>query len=50
MVAGTSVGSATALTHQLDRHHPGDKVTVTWDDVSGKAHTATVTLTTGPVG
>ncbi|WP_344299206.1 S1C family serine protease [Paractinoplanes deccanensis] len=49
-VAGSTVGSATALTGLLDRYHPGDKVKVTWADVAGQAHTATVTLATGPVG
>jgi S1-C subfamily serine protease len=49
-IAGVSVSSPTDLTHQLDRHHVGDKIKVTWDDVSGQPHQATVTLTTGPVG
>lgn len=49
-VAGTTVDSATALTNLLDRYHPGDRVKLTWTDVSGQSHTATVKLATGPVG
>ncbi|MEV4350268.1 trypsin-like peptidase domain-containing protein [Actinoplanes sp. NPDC049596] len=49
-VAGTQVGSATALTTLLDRYHPGNKVKIAWTDVSGQSHTATATLATGPVG
>jgi S1-C subfamily serine protease len=49
-VAGTTVSSATALTTRLDHYHPGDKVKVTWTDISGQSHSAGVTLATGPVG
>ena len=49
-VAGTTVATATALTNVLDRHHPGDKVKVTWTDLSGQSHSSTLKLTTGPVG
>jgi S1-C subfamily serine protease len=49
-VAGTTVDSATALTNLLDRYHPGDKVKLTWTDVSGQTQSASVTLATGPVG
>ena len=49
-VGGVTVDSATALTTQLDHYHPGDKVKVTWNDVSGQTHSATVKLATGPVG
>jgi S1-C subfamily serine protease len=47
---GQPVASANALTTAMDRHHPGDKVTLGWTDQQGQAHTATVPLATGPVG
>jgi S1-C subfamily serine protease len=49
-VAGTTVADSTALTNLLDRYHPGDKVKVSWIDVSGQSHSSTVKLATGPVG
>jgi S1-C subfamily serine protease len=49
-VSGTAVDTPTALTNVLDRHHPGDKVKVTWTDLSGQSHSSSVKLTTGPVG
>jgi S1-C subfamily serine protease len=47
---GKTVDSATTLTTLLDGYHPGDHVKVGWVDASGRSHTATVTLATGPVG
>ncbi|MCU4185311.1 trypsin-like peptidase domain-containing protein [Acidiferrimicrobium sp. IK] len=47
-VDGTPITSATSLTATLRVHHPGDKVSITWVDVSGQSHTATVTLAVGP--
>ena len=49
-VAGTTVADSTALTNLLDRYHPGDKVKVSWTDVSGQSHSSTVKLASGPVG
>jgi S1-C subfamily serine protease len=49
-VAGKQVSSATDLTALLDQHHPGDKVKIVWTDVSGRSHSASVRLATGPVG
>jgi S1-C subfamily serine protease len=49
-VAGSKVTSATDLTTLLDQHHPGDRVKVVWTDVSGRSHSASVKLATGPVG
>jgi len=49
-VGGTTVDSATALTNRMDQYHPGDKVKLTWDDLAGQGHSATLKLTTGPVG
>ena len=42
--------SATALTQQLDRHHPGDQVTLAWTDTGGAQHSATLRLASGPAG
>jgi S1-C subfamily serine protease len=44
------VDSPTALTGALDRHHPGDKVTVHWLDQTQREHTASTTLIKGPAG
>jgi S1-C subfamily serine protease len=49
-VGGQTVNSATALTNVIGQHHPGDSVSVTWLDQAQVQHTATVQLTTGPVG
>jgi S1-C subfamily serine protease len=49
-VGGQTVNSATALTNVMGRQHPGDSVSVTWLDQAQVQHTATVQLTTGPVG
>ncbi len=47
-VNGTTVSSPTALRSTLSAKRPHSKVKVTWTDAGGAAHTATVTLTTGP--
>jgi S1-C subfamily serine protease len=47
-VNGTAVTSAEGLTSTMRAHHPGDRVQLRWTDGSGRSHTATVTLTTGP--
>ena len=47
-VNGHQVSQASDLTTLLQTHHPGDKVSITWQDQSGASHTATVTLGTGP--
>lgn len=49
-VDGNAVGSATTLTDLLDRHHPGDSVTLTWIDGSGTPRSAPIMLATGPAG
>lgn len=49
-VNGLPVNSATDLTGELDQHHPGDEVTLTWRNPGGGEQTATVTLVPGPVG
>jgi S1-C subfamily serine protease len=45
---GSQVASAEDLTTLTHRHHPGDKVSITWTDQAGQSHEATVTLVTGP--
>jgi S1-C subfamily serine protease len=47
---GITISSATALTHALDRYHPGDRIKLGWTDLSGRSHTSSIKLTTGPVG
>lgn len=47
-VGGTRVTSADSLKSALSKYSPGDKTSVTWTDISGATHTATVTLGTGP--
>jgi S1-C subfamily serine protease len=49
-VDGAAVDTASALTQLLDGHHPGDRVRVGWTSASGGAHSATVTLASGPAG
>ena len=45
---GTAVSSSTALRNAIVAHDPGSSVSVSWTDRAGVAHTATVTLTSGP--
>jgi S1-C subfamily serine protease len=49
-VGGQTVDSATALATVMGQHHSGDSVSVTWLDQAQVQHTATLQLTTGPVG
>jgi S1-C subfamily serine protease len=46
-VDGTSVGSASDLTHAMVKYSPGDSVKVGWTDSSGQTHTATIELGSG---
>jgi S1-C subfamily serine protease len=48
-IDGTAISSASDLTPAIQGHKPGEKIKVTWTDQSGTSHTATATLTTGPV-
>jgi S1-C subfamily serine protease len=45
---GQSISDPSSLSALLVAHHPGDKVQMSWTDSSGQAHTATVTLASGP--
>ncbi|MBO0869492.1 MAG: trypsin-like peptidase domain-containing protein [Micromonosporaceae bacterium] len=49
-VNGEPVGTPNDLTDLLDRHHPGDKVSIGWTDTAGASHTGSFILATGPVG
>jgi S1-C subfamily serine protease len=45
---GTRIDTAADVTAALVPHHPGDQVKVGWTDSSGRSHSATVKLATGP--
>ncbi|HEY1570291.1 MAG TPA: S1C family serine protease [Pseudonocardiaceae bacterium] len=47
---GQQIDSATTLTNLMDRHHPGDKLSVTFVDATGQQHTTSVVPVAGPVG
>jgi S1-C subfamily serine protease len=47
-VNGAAVTSPGSLTGITARYHPGDVVSVSWEDTSGARHTAAMTLGTGP--
>ncbi len=47
-VNGRAVTSAPGLPEVLGAYHPGDSVRVQWVDPSGQAHSAVITLASGP--
>ena len=47
-VNGRAVTSAPGLPEVLGAYHPGDSVQVQWVDPSGQAHSAVITLASGP--
>jgi len=47
-LGGHTVDSATTLSTLMAGYHPGTKVVLGWTDVNGQAHTATVSLGSGP--
>jgi S1-C subfamily serine protease len=47
-VGGSAVTSADGLSTALESYSPGQRVGVSWTDGSGAAHSATVTLGSGP--
>jgi S1-C subfamily serine protease len=49
-VGGHNVTSGSDLQQQVETHHPGDRVTIVWQDQSGQTHSTTVTLAQGPTG
>jgi S1-C subfamily serine protease len=48
-LGGTPVRTAKGLRRAVTAYSPGDRVTLTWTDVAGASHTATLTLVDGPV-
>jgi S1-C subfamily serine protease len=49
-IGGREVTSAAGLRAVIAEARPGDSLSVTWVDASGRSRTADVTLGTGPVG
>ena len=49
-IAGHAVTSPSGIQALLEPCHPGDRVSISWQDPSGQAHTATVVLAAGPAG
>jgi len=47
-LGGKTVDSATTLGQLMIGYQPGDTVTIGWVNASGTAHTAKVTLVSGP--
>jgi S1-C subfamily serine protease len=47
-IGDAAIASAPELRQVLARHHPGDRVGITWTDSRRHAHTVNVTLRTGP--
>ena len=47
---GHQVTSPDGLQAVFGRHHPGDRVGITWVDQGGQRHSANVTLRNGPAG
>jgi S1-C subfamily serine protease len=47
-IGGQSVGSVADVHTALAKHHPGDKVQVSWTDNSGQPQQATIALVAGP--
>jgi S1-C subfamily serine protease len=43
------VRTSAQLRRAVAAHSPGDSVTITWTDVEGASHSATVRLAEGPV-
>lgn len=46
---GQKVTDNTSLRAIIAPHHPGDTVSITWVDTSGKSHSSRITFGTGPV-
>jgi S1-C subfamily serine protease len=47
-VNGQRISSPEALQSALGQHHPGDSVTIGWQDTAGQTQSTTVTLANGP--
>jgi len=49
-VGGRPVSSPSVIQALLVPHHPGDKISISWADLAGHAHAATLVLAAGPAG
>jgi len=49
-ITGHAVTSPSGIQALLEPYHPGGRVSIAWQDLSGQAHTATIVLATGPAG
>jgi S1-C subfamily serine protease len=47
-INGHAVTSPSGIQALLEPGHPGDRVSISWQNPSDQAHTATVDLATGP--
>ncbi|HYZ55125.1 MAG TPA: trypsin-like peptidase domain-containing protein [Streptosporangiaceae bacterium] len=47
-LGGQTVTSESQIQSILAAHHPGDKISISWTDSFGQAHTATIVLAAGP--
>jgi S1-C subfamily serine protease len=47
-IAGVAVTNPTQLTLEMQHLHPGQSVPLSWTDTGGQAHTAPITLASGP--
>ncbi len=47
-INGNAVTSPSGIQALLEPYHPGDRISIGWQDPSGQAQTATVVLATGP--
>ncbi len=47
-INGHAVTSLSGIQVLLEPDHPGDQVSISWQDLSGQTHTATLVLATGP--
>ena len=48
-IDGETLGSQADLSAILASHQAGDRVNLTWTDISGRSHTASITLTEAPL-
>ncbi|SEL84613.1 S1C family serine protease [Streptacidiphilus jiangxiensis] len=49
-LGGAPVADPNGLTALMDRHHPGDTVTLAWTDAFGQSQSASLQLGSGPAG
>ena len=47
-IGGQSVSTAEEIAQTLVKYHPGNSISISWVDIYGQPHTATLILTSGP--